>query len=265
MRPKISILIPTTFGGFTYLARLMPLLTVEAQENNAEIIVVDNNSKDGTANYLANYDCTVKFNKVNLGFAKAQNQAAKLAQGEYLILLNNDTIVYPGWIKAMLSVFEGQADKKIGIVGCLIYLMDGPKKIQHAGIMFTEAGLPYELGMDIPDYAEAILLNDPRAHTVRPVPAVTAACMMIKRECWDEVGGFDEGYINGWEDTPFCLMAREKDWEIWYTGKTFIKHKHFGSKHAGRFNNEAANKAKFDADWVTSGRAKAALKGFING
>lgn len=264
MKPKISICIPSTIGGFQYLARLMPLLMVEASENNAEIIIIDNHSNDGTLNYLGNYDCTVKVNKVNLGFAKAQNQAARIAQGEYLIFLNNDTIVYPGWIKAMIEVFE-KSEEKIGIVGCLIYLMDGPKRIQHAGIMFTQEGLPYELGMEIPDYAQEIPLNDSRAHTVRRVPAVTAACMAVKKECWDEVGGFDEGYINGWEDTPFCLTAREKGWEIYYTGKTFIKHKHFGSKHAGRLNNEAVNRAKYDADWVTTGRAVAALKGFING
>lgn len=256
-------MIPTTIGGFQYLARLMPLLAPEAIENNAEIIIVDNASRDNSLNYLSNYDCTVKVNKTNLGFAKAHNQAAKLAQGDYLLLLNNDTIVFPGWIKAMKEVFA--QDDKIGVVGCLIYLMDGPKKIQHAGIMFTTEGLPYELGMDIPDYAEAIPLNDPRAHTVREVPAVTGACMMIKRQCWDEVQGFDEGYINGWEDTPFCLKARELNWKVFYTGKTYIKHKHFGSRHAGRFANEAANRAKYEADWVVNGRAIAALKGVING
>lgn len=273
MKPKVSIMIPSTFGGFIYLAKLMPLLQIEAADNNAEIIVVDNNSKDGTLNYLGNYDCTVKINKINLGFAKAHNQAGRIAQGEYLLLLNNDTVIYPGWIKAMVEAFDSwrpnpgvaPEDKGIGIVGCLIYLMDGPKKIQHAGIMFTVEGLPYELGMDIPDYATAILLNDPRAHTVREVPAVTGACMMVKRECWDQLGGLNEEYINGWEDTDFCLRAREKGWKIWYTGKTFIKHKHFGSKHAGRFNNEAANRAKFGRDWVENGKAIEVLKGFLNG
>lgn len=263
MKPNISILIPTTFGGLNYLTKLMPALAQEASENNAEIIVVDNNSKDGTANYLSNYDCTVKFNKVNLGFAKAHNQAAKIAQGNYLLLLNNDTAVYPGFISGLLKTIKSAP--KIGIVGCLIYLMDNTKKIQHAGIMFTDTGMPYELGMEVAGFAPAIAYNDPRVRAVREVPAVTGACMLIDRQCWDEINGFDEGYLNGWEDTPLCLAAREKGWKIYYNGEVYIKHKRFGSVHAGRLQNEAANRNRYEAQWVTTGRALKVLKGFLNG
>lgn len=242
------MIIPTTTGGFSHLAKLMPMLS---QEANAEIIVVDNASRDGTTNYLSNYDCLIKVNKTNLGFAKANNLAAKRAIGEYLLFLNNDTLINPGFIQEMVNTFS--VSEKIGIVGCLILRME-EKKVQHAGVCFTQDYIPYELGGDIPSIAPEIPFNDPRVHAVRQVPAVTAACMMVKRECFLDVGGFDEEYINGWEDTDLVLKAREKDWKIWYTGKTFIRHLRFGS--STRLNHEAQNRARYDAIWVTTGRAK---------
>jgi len=253
-------MIPTTIGGLMHLAILMPLLS---EEKDCEIIIIDNASRDGTCNYLSQYECTIKVNKNNLGFSKAHNQAAKIAKGEYLLLLNNDTRITPGFISEMINTFE--CDPKIGIVGCLIYTMDNPKKVQHAGICFTQDYVPYELGLEIPSISPGIPVNDDRVRSVRPVPAVTAACMMVKREVWDAVGGLDEEYINGWEDTDFVLKARELGYKVWYTGNTHIFHKHFGSVNAGRFKHEQANRARYDDIWVHTGRAQAALKGWRNG
>lgn len=260
----VSILIPTTVGGMTHLARLLPNLSREAEETGAEIIVIDNNSKDGTANLLCNYDCTVKFNKVNLGFSKAHNQASKIAQGEYLLLLNNDTAIYPGLLQEMQKVFL--LDPKIAVVGCLIMLMDRDK-IQHAGVMFTPDYVPYELGLELPNIRPGtypgIPMSDPRVHMVREVPSVTGACMMIRKDVWEEIGGLDDEYINGWEDVDFCLKARELGYKIYYTGKAKIMHKHFGSP--GRFLNEAANRLRYDQIWVDTKRAEKVLGGVING
>lgn len=254
-------MIPTMLGGFIHLARLMPLLAQTCKEEGAEIIVVDNASRDGTCNYLSNYDLTIRVNKTNRGFSQAHNQAARIAQGEFLLLLNNDTVVKPGFITEMKRVFE--LDSKIGIVGCLIYTMDAPKKVQHAGVCFTPDYVPYELGLEIPSIAPGIPNNDPRVMSVREVPSVTAACMMVRRSVWEEVGGMDEEYKNGWEDNDFVLRVREKGYKVWYTGRTHIYHKHFGS--IGRLAFEAQNRARFDALFVHNGRAKAILGNFIHG
>lgn len=253
-----SIIIPTMTQGLSHLARLLPLLS---QEPDCEIIIIDNNSKDGTTNYLANYECTVKINKANLGFAKAINQGARLAQGEYLLLLNNDTIITPGFIAEMKKVFE--KNNKVGIVGCLIYNLLSPKTVQHAGIMFTQDYLPYELGMEVPGIAPGIPVSDSRVITVREVPAVTFACAMIKKSVFEDIGGLDEGYISGWEDNDACLRVREKGYKIFYTGLTSIKHQKFGS--VGRLAKESQNRQRYDDIWVHTGRAKKVLGDFING
>lgn len=252
---EVTVQIPTTIGGFTHLAALMPGLREEAKNSDAEIIIVDNASKDGTTNYLSNYDCTVKINTANLGFARAHNQAAKIAQGKYLLLLNNDTVVTPGLISEMKKTFD--LDPKIGLVGCQVLMLDGVKKVQHAGVMFTQDYIPYELGLEIASVAPGIPYNDPRVASIREVPSVTFACVMIKKECWDEVGGLDEEYINGWEDTDFVLKAKEKGWKVWYTGKAVVKHKKHGT--FGRFKFETVNRQRYDSIWVDTGRAKAIL------
>lgn len=256
MKPLISIMIPTTNQGFSHISHLIPTLSIEAKEQNAEIIVIDNGSRDGTTNYLSNYECRIIVNKSNRGFSVANNQAAEIARGEYLLLLNNDTTITPGLLRDMVEVFS--IHHTIGIVGCCILTMD-EKKVQHAGVCFTVDYVPYELGLEIPSIAPGIPRNDERVGSVREVPSVSAACMMVKKSVWDEIGGLDEAYMNGWEDTDFVLKARERGYKVWYTGKTRIYHKHFGSH--GRFAYERENRARYDAIWVHTKRAESALGG----
>lgn len=256
--PTVSTIIPTSIGGFTHIAGLMPLLS---QESDNEIIVVDNNSKDGTLGYLGNYDCIVKINRMNLGFAKANNQGAKIAQGEFVLLLNNDTSITPGFIGEMVKTFD--IDPKIAVVGCAIYTMENPKRIQHAGVMFTEDYIPYELGLPIPGIAPGILKNDPRVLSIREVPSVTAACMMVRKSVYLELGGLNENYFCGWEDSDFVLRVREAGYKVWYNGKASILHKHFGSP--GRFKHEQENRSLYDSIWVHSGRAEKVLGKFKHG
>lgn len=249
----ISVLIPTTTGGLPYLAALMPQLS---REKDTEIIVVDNNSRDGTVNYMGNYECVIKVNKVNECFSKANNQAARLASGDYLLLLNNDTVVSEGFIQGMLRTFD--LDPKMGVVGCLLWKMNTSlPTVQHAGVFFTDDYLPYELGQPVESIHPGIMPNDDRVRMIHEVPSVTAACMLMKREVWDAVGGLDEEYINGWEDTDFCLKAREKGYSIWYNGQVSVQHRHNGTP--GRHLHEAANRSRYDTIWRTSGRASKVL------
>ena len=84
---------------------------------------------------------------------------------------------------------------------------------------------------------------------------------MVSKKAFNDIGGFDENYINGWEDVDFCLKAREKGYKIFYNGNAVIAHQRFGSKNAGRFLKEQENRALYDSIWVNTGRAEKALKG----
>ncbi len=254
----VSVIIPSTTNGFSYLTKLMPQLALECE--NHEIIIVDNASRDGTTHYLANYQCTVIINKINQGFAKANNQASRIAQGEYLLFLNNDTYIMEGFLETMVETFK--IDPKIAVVGCLLIKQD-INKIQHAGVMFTPDYLPYELGLPLARISPGITMSDPRSKSVREVPSVTAACMMVKKSVFQEVGGFDERYWCGWEDSDFNLKVRERGYKVWYNGNAVVYHKHFGSVNVGRFSKENENRQLFDSIWTKTGRAKKVLKGFL--
>lgn len=247
----VSIIVPTTTGGLNHLVKLMPSL--EAVKTPHETIIIDNNSHDGTLNYLSNYECTIKVNKAPKNFSASNNQGARIAQGEYLLLLNNDTYVTDSFLDKMLSTF--QKGDNIGIVGALLWKMGQNKVVQHAGVYFNSDYIPYELGMCNPSVPK-ISIQDERIRSIREVPSVTAACMLIKREVWDAVGGMDEGYQVGWEDTDFVLKAREKGYKVWYNGSAEVYHFHFGSQTAGRFKFEGQNRTRYDSIWVHSGRAK---------
>lgn len=253
----ISIIVPTITGGLNYLVSLIP--TVEQQTEPHELIIIDNASRDGTTNYLGNKECLIKVNKEKLNFSQSNNIGARLAQGTHLLFLNNDTKLEPNLLKEMLDTFN--QDEKIGIVGCQIRLMQNPHKVHHAGIMFTEKYEPYELGLSQPFGIPEILKNDPKVWAIREVPAVTAACMMIRKDIFFEVGGFDENYKNGWEDVDLNLKVRQKGYKIYYTGKTYAYHHHFGSKDRGRFAFETENRARYEELWMTTGKAKEVLKG----
>jgi GT2 family glycosyltransferase len=247
------------------MARLMPLLSEEAESSNAEIIIIDNGSRDGTTNYLSNFNCTVVVNKANRGFSIGNNQGSRIAQGEYLLFLNNDTVITKGFINEMRKTFDIKEEGKyeIGAVGALLMeLNSSQKKVQHIGVCFTKDYVAYELGSEKADITPQIPFNDPRVHTIREVPAVTGACLMIKKDLFQSIGGFDEEYINGWEDVDLCLKVRENRFRIMYNGNATVAHMKFGSKAVGRFNHEQENRNRYDSIWVHTGRAKKILGEF---
>lgn len=251
MAHKVTTIIPTTRGGLTYITRLLPKLITEP----TEIVVIDNSSRDGTTNYLSsNFDCVIKVNNPGRNFSQSNNQGANLSGTEYLLFLNNDTWNQKGFIQKMISTFD--IDPNIAVVGCRIYTMDNPKRVQHAGVMFNQEYVPYELGLSIMDGLPELKPNDTRVTSIREVPSVTACCMMVKKSVFEEVGGFDEQYITGWEDTDLVLRIRELGYKVWYNGEAIIYHQKFGSRSAGRFTYEEQNRKRYDDIWVHTGRAK---------
>jgi GT2 family glycosyltransferase len=252
----ISIITPTTTGGMEYLTALVPSL--EQQTMKHEFILIDNASRDGTENYMGFHESIVKINSVKMNFSQSNNYGVTLAHHDYLLFLNNDTLLQPNLLEEMRKVFD--MDEKIGIVGCQLRLMHN-KKVHHAGIMYTEKYEPYELGLATAFGVPEILPNDPRVYSVREVPSVTAACMMVKKNVFYEVGGFDENYVFGWEDVDFNLKVRQHGYKIFYTGKSYGLHKHFGGKDRGRFLFEKENRKRYEELWMDTGLAKEVLNG----
>ena len=167
-----------------------------------EIILVDDGSTDGTREWLSTLGAPfrVVLNERNLGYAIANNRGAALAGGRFLVLLNNDLILQPHWLEPMLAAHRSLG-ARAGVVGN-VQLDARTGCIDHAGIVLNVQGKPEHVRA-LPPLARW------RPAGLRTVPAVTGACLLIERALWQQLGGFDEAFLNGGEDVDLCYRARE--------------------------------------------------------
>lgn len=190
----------------------MCLTSIRLHTDNYELIVVDNGSTDGTAEYLqAQSDVKLIRNERNLGFAKGCNQGLEIASGDTVLFLNNDTIVTPHWLTRMLKVLE--ADERIGIVGPVSNFVSGHQRIpaSYTNIQEMEA------------FAEAHARHN--ANVCIEVRRVVGFCMLVRRIVLEDIGHFDERYgLGNFEDDDLCLRALGKGYRIFIAADSFVHH-----------------------------------------
>ena len=238
--PLVSIIIPV----FNKLALTQGCLTSLARTHNttaSEIILVDNASSDGTAEFLSAEQTAgrirVVSNAQNGGFAQACNLGGQAARGSILIFLNNDTQVTDGWMDALV---EAAQKPKVGVAGAKLLYANGT--IQHAGIEFIN-GLPDHPHRHAPGDA-------PAANQFRELDMVTGACFLMHRDLFLQLAGFDETYRNGVEDVDLCLRARAAGWKVVYEPKSVVYH--LEGQSEGRFNHVQENLTLFFQRWGKS-------------
>ncbi len=199
--PSISFIIPLfnclelTRAGLASLQATLPAGLAH------EVILVDDGSTDGTREWLATLGAPyrVVLNERNLGYAKANNRAVRLARGEWLVLLNNDLILLPGWFEKMRRA-HASLGPRAGLIGN-VQLDVRSGLVDHAGIVINRQGKPVH-ALNRSAWLSRLF------RPVRQVPAVTGACLLVRRDLWQQLGGFDEGYVNGGEDIDLCFRAR---------------------------------------------------------
>lgn len=193
-----------------------------------EVIVVDNCSTDGTVEYLKHrQDITLISNTENLGFPQAANQGIRVARGDNVLLLNNDTIVTTGWLDRMLRALH--SDKRIGIVGPVSNNISGYQQIP----------VGYDSLADLDGFAwEHGKVND--CHR-QYVDRLVGFCMLIKREVIEKIGYLDEQFgVGCFEDDDYCRRAAESGYQLAVAADAFVHH--FGSR-TFRGNNIDLSKA----------------------
>ncbi len=215
--PKLSVVM-VTHGAWRLAEQAIGAL-VEHTQVPFELIVVDNASTDGTAARLSQLDgARVVFNDDNRGFGPATNQGAELARGDYLVLLNSDAFVHRGWCEPLLEAVSCPA------VGAAV-----PRYLDRDGLL-QEAGALLARDGTVQLYGEG---DDPDRGCYRfrrTLDYGSAVCMLIGRETFASLGGFDDLYAPAYyEDTDLCLRLAQQGMSVLYQPRSTVTHGRYGS------------------------------------
>lgn len=224
--PLVSVVIPV-FGQLEYTLCCLAALVRHAARASFEVIVVDDASTDATDSLLPRLPHLVYArNDANLGFVRSVNRGAGLARGRFLALLNNDTQVQEGWLDALVAAFD---DPTVGIAGSKLIYPSG--HLQEAGAVLRADGR-----------VELVGLNDdpqrPQYNVRRAVDHCSGASLMVRRDLFLELGGFDEAFAPAYfEDCDLSLRVRARGLQVVYVPSSVAVH-HLSVTTAGAGEQE---------------------------
>lgn len=226
--PGLSVVV-VSYETRELTLRCLETLVATTRALRPEIIVFDNASRDGSADAVAAAfpEVTLIRSPANLGFAAGNNLAARHARGQYLLLLNPDTEIHPGAIEALLAF--ARAHPQAGICGGRTVFPDGSlnpascwNRITVRSALFSAIGLSTlfpESGFFNPEG-----IGGWRRDTVREVDIVVGCFLLLRRDLWEQLGGFDTRYFMYGEEADLCLRARRLGYRPMITPEATIMH-----------------------------------------
>ena len=222
LRSRLSVVIPVFNAElFTRIC----LASLETEQGEAEVIVVDNGSTDGTQAYVTAWAASgpnrsyLRFEE-RLGFARACNAGAGASDRDFILFLNNDTYLMEGFLERLAAPFA--EDPAVMVTGARLLYPSG--HIQHAGVAFNELG-PHHAWVGMPG-------DVPIALERRDYPGVTGAALAIRRSEFERQGGFDTSYQSSFEDVDLCLKVVRDGGRVVYVPDAVAYH--FESMTEGR-------------------------------
>jgi GT2 family glycosyltransferase/glycosyltransferase involved in cell wall biosynthesis len=245
-RPLVSVVIPA-HNHFTITFNCLAALLLAPNDAPFEVIVVDDGSTDLTGSLdefvtgitlLRNEDCR--------GFVDSSNRGASVARGEFVVMLNNDTEPCAGWIDELLYVFEHF--DKVGLAGAKLIYPDG--KLQEAGCIV----LP---NFDVMNYGRGENQFDTKYNYTRQVDYVSGACIMLRRDLWNELGGFDPIFAPAYyEDNDLAFRVRAAGLKTFYAPLAKIIHfegqTSGTSVQSGAKKYQIVNEPKYKLRWAST-------------
>ncbi|MGA9351106.1 MAG: glycosyltransferase family 2 protein [Anaerolineae bacterium] len=212
--PPLTSVVIVTYEGLRYLEGCLHSVFREAGQD-CEVIVVDNGSTDGSPDLIEKRfpEVTLVRNSENRGFAAACNQGAEMAAGRVLVFLNQDTRVEPGWLLVLVRrLNEGGS---VGLTTSKVLLMSQPDRIHLCGQAVHYTGLVFGRGFLSPASDMA---------TPQEVGAVAGTSFALRREVWEELGGFDETFYMYYEETDLSWRAQLAGYKCFYVPDSVVYH-----------------------------------------
>lgn len=239
--PAVSVVIPV-HGNFALTRDCLKSLARTA-EQPIEVIVADNGSGDETPRDLPGLGAAlfgdhfryIRFEE-NRNFAPACNAGAKAANGDFVFFLNNDTLLGKGWLAPLLRRFRQVP--RLGAAGPLLTYADGT--VQHLGVAIHP-------GCKLGHLYKGLPASHPLAQRQRFFKALTAAALLMPRKLFLSAGGFDEGFINGFEDVDLGLRLHAGDFRLMCVPESRVVH--LESKTPNRFRHETENGLRLLGKW----------------
>ena len=241
--PVVSIVIAAHRGAALTQACLRAVAANTATPSYEVIVVDDAGDDDNQRLWAMTQGARVIVNESNLGYLRSVNLGAARARGRYIVTLNNDTVVQPGWLDALAARAEHAPD--IGIVVPKLLYPNGV--LQEAGAIIFSDGTGW-------NYGRGIVADAPECNYVREIDYGSGACMLVRAELWRDVGGYDERYLPMYyEDTDLCFAARERGLRVLYEPTARVVHVEGGSAGTdvttGAKRHQELNRPKFVERW----------------
>jgi GT2 family glycosyltransferase len=224
LRPTLSVVI-VNYRHWDDTGRVVDQLCAQAplRRGEAEVVIVDNHSPPHPLLPRLRRTDGVSLRRwgSNRGFARAVNEGCRLSRGDWLLLLNPDTSVSPAFLALTLRRATDLAsrDPQAGIIGFRLENSDGTHQL-------STGRFPRLFGT----LARLLLPRSRRKYTVpagdgpAKVDWVTGCCLLVRRDCWDDLGGLDPGFFLYYEDVDFCRRAQEHGWSVWYDPAVSVVH-----------------------------------------
>lgn len=243
-KPKASLIV-LTYNNLALTKECLKSIEINTYYDNYEVIVVDNMSTDDTREYLReNYsnreNYQLIFNEDNLGFAAGNNVGLAAAEGDILVILNNDTYVGPYWLSGLIRALE--ANPQLGLVGPVTNNIGNESKINISYDSWSEMGL------------KALEYCAREANKIYPIDCAAFFCVAFSREVYEKVGPMSLDYGLGFfEDDDYCMRVLEAGWKIAVVEDSFVHHHLSASFNKLKDNKKQElmdrNKAIFESKW----------------
>lgn len=241
---QVSIIVPV-YNQWEITDNCLQSIVHSVKDVSYEIILADDCSNDSTLN-ASNLYKHLKISRPdkNLGFLLNCKLAAKQAKGDYLVFLNNDTLVHEKWLSELFNCMEANSD--VAISGSKLVYPDG--SLQEAGGIVWNDGNGWNYGRnDDP--------GKPEYNYVKDVDYISGASIMVRTKFWTDVDGFDERFVPAYyEDTDLCFQARQKGYRVVYVPQSVVTHfegkSHGTEETSGIKAHQIRNKEVFQEKWA---------------
>jgi GT2 family glycosyltransferase len=216
-RPAASVVV-LNYNGERYLNGCLAALARQEVDGGFEVLLADNGSTDGSIERVRRDHQWVRVVEIgrNRGFSGGNNVAFRAAAGRHMVVLNNDTMVQPGWLAALVAAAD--SDERVGAVTSKLVFADRPDVIQNAGLLLLSDGGGADRGSgerDVGQYGRR-----------EEVFGFCGGAALLRRDMLKDVGGFDETFFAYYEDADLSWRMRLRGWSVLYEPAAVVQHVH---------------------------------------